>query len=90
MISEDLAKSIPALPLLYNRQLGKHMSALEKIVNSKSLSTKTHTISGQAGKGMVVAGGSALLVPILAAFIPFLGTLSVAVCLIVLGFLLWE
>lgn len=66
------------------------MSALEKIVTSKSLTTKGHTISGQAGKGMVVAGSSALLVPVLAAFIPLLGTLSVAVALIVLGFLLWE
>lgn len=66
------------------------MSALEKIVTSKSLTTKTHTVSGQAGKGMVVAGGSALLVPVLAALIPFLGTLSVAIALVVLGFLLWE
>lgn len=64
--------------------------SIEKYVSNKSLMGHKGSVTGTAGKGMVVAGGSALMVPVLAAFIPFLGTMAVAIVLIVLGLMFWE
>lgn len=66
------------------------MSAIEKYKTGSSLMGTKNSVSGRAGKGMVVAGGSALLVPVLAGLIPFVGTLALAIVLIVLGLLLAE
>lgn len=48
------------------------------------------SISGAAGKGMVLAGSGAIALSVLAALIPFVGVLGLGVVLIVLGALMWE
>jgi hypothetical protein len=53
------------------------------VVQSKS-------VSGAAGKGLVVGGGSAIAVTLLAAFLPFFGVLSLSIVMVVLGIFMWE
>ena len=66
------------------------MSALEKISTGSSLMKSKNTMSGQAGKGLVMMGGGALLLPVVAAIIPFIGLMPVAIVAIILGVMLWE
>lgn len=53
------------------------------LMNSKS-------VSGMAGKGMVVAGTGAIVVSLLAALIPFVGVFGLGVALLLLGAFMWE
>ena len=48
------------------------------------------SVSGAAGKGMVVAGVGGILLTFLAALIPFVGIVGVSVILIALGIFLAE
>jgi len=65
------------------------MSRELEVRAAKSL-LASKSVSGTAGKGMVVAGGSAIALSVLAAFIPFVGVLGLGVILLVLGGFLWE
>lgn len=61
---------------------------LERRVAKGVLASKS--VSGSAGKAMVVGGTSALAVTLLASIIPFLGALPLAIVLIALGLFMWE
>jgi hypothetical protein len=51
---------------------------------------QSNSISGAAGKGMVVFGAGGLLLTVLAGLIPFIGVLGVSAIFIVLGFFMAE
>lgn len=55
----------------------------KSIVASKS-------VSGAAGKGLVLGGTTVLAVTFLAALIPFVGVTVLALAMIGLGFAFWE
>lgn len=58
-------------------------SAQKQIVSSKSL-------TGAAGKGMVVAGGTGLGLWLVAGLIPFVSLPMLLVVLVIAGVFLWE
>jgi hypothetical protein len=60
---------------------------MSNLVNAtrKELVQGDHTVRKATGGAMAVVGGSALAVPVLAAFIPFFGTVGVAVLLVIIG-----
>lgn len=64
------------------------MSNIVKATQKSIVSSKS--VSGAAGKGMVVAGAGGLLITLLAGLIPFLGVVGVSVLLVIFGFLMWE
>lgn len=56
--------------------------------NSSLMHSKS--VSGLAGKGMVVAGTGAIALSALAALIPLVGVFGLGVVLLVLGLFMWE
>lgn len=70
------------------QQMENTMNKSLEVRASKSiLSAKT---GGEvAGRGMVLAGGTAIALSVLAAFIPFVGVLGLGVILMVIGALFW-
>jgi hypothetical protein len=57
--------------------------------SSKSLMSSKST-SGAVGKGMVLAGGSYLMLSFVIGLIPFVGPVLAAAILIGLGLFMWE
>jgi len=52
--------------------------------------TQSKSVHGAAGKGLIIGGGSTLGVLALAAFLPFVGVLTLAIAMIVLGIFIAE
>lgn len=50
----------------------------------------SHSTSGVAGKGLVVAGGTGLVLWFLAGLIPFVSLPMLLVGMVILGFFMWE
>ena len=50
----------------------------------------SQSTSGAVGKGLVAVGGSAIVLSVLAALVPFVGVLGLGVIFVVLGMFLWE
>lgn len=61
---------------------------LERMVGKSVMSSKS--VSGAAGKGLVVGGGAAIALTFLAALIPFVGVFGLGVVMLVLGAFMWE
>ena len=61
---------------------------IEKRAAKSLLASKS--VSGAAGKGMVVAGAGSLAVYFLAGLIPFVGPLLLAIAFIAFGAMMWE
>lgn len=71
----------------HETQKGEIMGQLERSNKSGVVNKPKHSdsVSGTAGRGMVVAGVGVLAIPFAAALIPFMGTLAVAVAFILIG-----
>lgn len=52
--------------------------------------TQSKSVSGAAGKGLVVAGTGAIALSMLAALIPFVGVMGLGILFLVLGAVFWE
>lgn len=61
---------------------------IEKRAAKSLLASKS--VSGSAGKAMVVGGTATFVVTLLAGLIPFVGPLMAAAILVGLGLLMWE
>jgi len=59
------------------------------VKHGQSSLAKSGSVSGAAGKGMVMAGAGGVVLTIAAAILPF-GVFGLSIVLIVLGLLFWE
>lgn len=57
---------------------------------TKNQLTKSESVSGAVGKGMVAAGTGGIALTLAASLIPFLGVFGLSLVLLVLGAFFWE